>query len=187
MSAPAEATPAELEDTFMTRPLIHARRWSRVALAGLVTLSLCAAALLFVAAVDGAEGLPRELLGFRLGEKIDAVKTSSWGLTIKSRTMVLVSQQVADGPPPGPEVVIYKDCPVRVADRCAPGPKPEDIPRDRPDEPGSLTLVVTRFGEPRLLGLEFELNLDFAGVSKVDARRHAASRDAQAAGRRFGA
>lgn len=123
-----------------------------------MAVSLCVAGASLCSREAAAGSLPQEFLGFRLGEKIEPVGTSSWGVTIKSRTMVAVNDSYFGAPPPGPDVIIYRDCPVRLADRCASEPKPEDVPGDRPDEPGSVALFVTRFGEPKLLGLAFKLN-----------------------------
>jgi hypothetical protein len=103
--------------------------------------------------------LPQEFLGFRLGGAIQAVKGAAGIVTITSRAMMVANKEEYFGAlPSGPEIIIYRDCPGRVANKCAWEPKLEDIPTDRPDEPGSLTLFVTRFGEPRLLGLGFKLN-----------------------------
>lgn len=102
-----------------------------------------------------AGDLPQEFFGFRLGEKIEAVKASSWGVTVMSRTMAMVNQNYFAGSPSGPDVIIYMDCPMRLADKCAWEP---DILGERSDDPGSLALFVTRFGEPKLLGLGFKLN-----------------------------
>ena len=103
--------------------------------------------------------LPQEFLGFRLGGAIQAVKGPAGTVTIASRAMVVVNENdYPAAPPSGPEVLVYRDCPGRLADKCGWRPNLKDIPADRPDEPASLTLFVTRFGEPRLLGLGFKLN-----------------------------
>lgn len=141
----------------MVAQRFRARRALRIVLAGLLTVNLCVFMLLLDRPVAVAGGLPQEFLGFRLGERIDAVKVSSWGVTVKSRTMVMLDRHdLSLAPPLTAGVVLYQDCPVRVETRCAPGR--ENIPEDRPDSPGSLRLFVASFAEARLLGLAFELN-----------------------------
>jgi hypothetical protein len=58
----------------MATPRFRARAALRIAFAGLLTASVCA----FTPRLDGssavAGGLPREFLGYRLGERIDAIK-----------------------------------------------------------------------------------------------------------------
>lgn len=140
----------------MMRPLFRTRTVLRITLA-LLTVNLCAFALLLDGPLAVAGGLPQEFVGFRLGERIDAVTASSWGVTIKSRTMVKVGRHdLSFAPRLTAGVVLYEDCPVRVQNRCAPGP--QNISADRPDNPGSLRLFVASFAESRLLALAFNLN-----------------------------
>lgn len=103
--------------------------------------------------------LPQELLGFRLGDPIQIVRGSTGRVTIGSRPMVVAkSSYYPAALPAGPAVIIYRECPGSLPDRCAWQPKPDDIPADRLDEPGSLVLFASRPGPPRLLGLGFKLN-----------------------------
>ena len=121
----------------------------RIALAGLLIANVCS--------VAGAEGLPQELLGFRLGERIDAAKVAGGAVTVKSRPMIVPGRHdFSFAPPLAAGVVLYQDCPGRVGTRCTPGP--ENTWGDRPDTPGSLRLFVESSAEARLLGLGFELN-----------------------------
>lgn len=129
----------------------------RLALAGLLIAGVCAFAPLPDASVAGADGLPQALLGFRLGERIDAAKAAGGAVTVNSRPMIMPGvHNFSFAPPLAAGVVLYQDCPVRVGLRCTPGP--ENTWGDRPDTPGSLRLFVASFAEARLLGLGFELN-----------------------------
>ncbi|HUP36452.1 MAG TPA: hypothetical protein VNC82_13530 [Candidatus Limnocylindria bacterium] len=143
-----------MASTLMATP--RTRTALRIAFVGLLTASVCAFAPL-PGALAVADGLPQELLGFRLGERVDAVKGSSGTVAVKSRPMVVLGRHnFSFAPPTTAGVVLYQDCPVRVDTRCTPGP--ENTSGDRPDTPGSVRLFVASFSEARLLGLAFELN-----------------------------
>ncbi len=140
----------------MANPRVRARTALRIAVVGLLTATVWAFAPLPGGALAVADGLPQELLGFRLGERIDAVKGSSGAVTVKSRPMIVPGRhEFSFAPPLTTGVILYQDCPVRVDTRCTPGP---DALGDRPDTPGSLRLFVASFAEARLLGVAFELN-----------------------------
>lgn len=130
----------------------------RLILAGfLLALNAFAFMLLFEGRSAVAAGLPQEFLGFRLGERIAPMTASSWGVTIKGRTMVRVDRYDSGvAPPLTPGMVLYQECSVRVETRCPPGP--QNYSADRPDTPGSLKLFVASFEQDRLLGLAYDLN-----------------------------
>jgi hypothetical protein len=115
------------------------------------------ASVLFLSTPAFAERLPQESFGFRLGEAIEAVQRADGGLAVKSRTMVgNIKPRFSEAPPISPELLVYQDCPWRVAaGKCQQG---AERPKEGDDEPGSLRLFVARFAGSKLLGLAYNLN-----------------------------